>query len=340
MQIDCCDGFDNEDFEMRGLNLDQLRTLLAVVESGSFSAAARKLHLSQPAVSVQIRELERRFAVKLIERLGKRAHATPPGRDLVGAAEHIFRACDQADAVMRRYRDGWIGRARIGTTITAQMYMLPPILRKLSQDHPGIDLHVRNLPTRESIAAILQNEIDLAIVTMPVDKAQLTVTPIWSEPMVAIHPSIARDVPDKVTPEYVLRQALLLEHVQAGVHQLVMQWLSGHGAAPRVRMHLGTIEAVKSAVASNLGMSIVPQMAASRSESDLIVRPLHPPLVRTLALIEHRSKPNEPAIEIVRNALLGLRDADVIAPSRRPSKRSTGPVASRSARRGRNAASS
>ncbi len=84
---------------MRGLNLDQLRTFLAVVESGSFSAAARKLHLSQPAVSVQIRELERRFAVKLIERFGKQAHATPPGRDLVEAAGHIFKACDGADAV-------------------------------------------------------------------------------------------------------------------------------------------------------------------------------------------------------------------------------------------------
>jgi DNA-binding transcriptional LysR family regulator len=126
-----------------------------------------------------------------------------------------------------------------------------------------------------------------------------------------------------VTPEYVLRQALLLEHTQAGVHQLVMQWLSGHGAAPRVRMHLGTIEAVKSAVASNLGMSIVPQMATSGYENDIVVRPLHPPLIRTLALIEHRSKPNEPAIEIVRNALLGLRDTDVVVPLRPASKRST-----------------
>ena len=318
---------------MRGLNLDQLRTLLAVVESGSFSAAARKLHLSQPAVSVQIRELERRFAVKLIERLGKQAHATPPGRDLVEAAENIFRACDSADAAMGRYRDGWIGRARIGTTITAQMYMLPPILRRLSQDHPGLDLHVRNLPTRESIAAILQNQIDLAIVTMPVDTAQLKITPIWTEPMVAIHPAEARDVPEKITPGYVMRQALLLEHVNAGVHRLVLQWLSGHGAAPRVRMHLGTIEAVKSAVASNLGMSIVPQMAASKNESDIVVRPLHPPLVRTLALIEHRSKPNEPAIEIVRNALLSLRNTDVATLSNSVSKRSTGTAAKRKGQR-------
>ena len=68
---------------MRSLNLDQLRTLQAVTEGRSFSAAARRLNLSQPAVSVQIRELERRFGVKLVERLGKQAHTTKPGRELV-----------------------------------------------------------------------------------------------------------------------------------------------------------------------------------------------------------------------------------------------------------------
>lgn len=307
---------------MRGLNLDQLRTLLAVVESGSFSAAARKLHLSQPAVSVQIRELERRFAVTLIERMGKKAHATPPGRDLVEAAGKIFRACDDAEAAMRRYREGWIGRVRIGTTITVQMYVLPPILRKLSEDHPGIDLHVRNLPTGESVAGILQNDIDLAIVTLPVDDPKLKITPLYAEPMVAIHSSSARNLPATVTPEYVLQQPLLLEHVTAGVYQLVMQWLAGYGVTPRVRMHLGTIEAVKSAVASNLGLSIVPQMSASRLEKDIVTRPLDPPLLRGLGLIEHRNKPNETAIELVRNALLGMREASGAASSKASAKRS------------------
>lgn len=308
---------------MRELSLDQLRTFQAVIESGSFSAAARKLHLSQPAVSVQIRELERRFGVKLIERFGKQAHVTPPGRDLIEAAAQIFKACDNVDGVMRRYRDGWIGSVRIGTTITAQTYVVPPILRRLSIDHPDIDLHVRNLPTPESIAAILSNQIDLAVVTMPVDKGeQLTVKPLLTEQMVAIHPSTDRGLPDTVTPDYVLRHPLLLEHVNAGVAQLVMRWLAGHGDTPRVRMHLGTIEAVKGAVASGLGMSIVPQMAANRYERDIVVRPLHPPLLRTLALIEHRSKPNEPAIAIVRKALLGLRSIEPEPASTSPGKRS------------------
>jgi DNA-binding transcriptional LysR family regulator len=87
---------------MRSLNLDQLRALLEVVELGNFSAAARRLNLTQPAISLQIRELERRFGVQLIERLGKQAHATVPGRALVEAAQRIFHECEHADAALSR----------------------------------------------------------------------------------------------------------------------------------------------------------------------------------------------------------------------------------------------
>jgi DNA-binding transcriptional LysR family regulator len=293
---------------VRSLNLDQLRTLVAVVESMSFSAAARRLNLTQPAVSVQIRELERRFGVKLIERLGRQAHPTEPGRNLVEAAQRIFRECDAAFDTMRRYCDGWIGRVRIATTNTALMYLLPPVLRRLSLEHPGIELHVTNMPTRESVEAMLDNRIDLALVTMPVDNVRLVVTPLRLERMVGIFSAGIPGTPDVVTPQSALSHPLLLEHTRAAVHDIVVNWLAQHGGAPRVRMHLGTIEAVKKAVASNLGISIIPEMAVSSLETDITVRPLQPPIFRTLALIEHRSRPNEPAYNLARDALLGLRD--------------------------------
>lgn len=305
---------------MRNLNLDQLQTLLVVAETRSFSAAARRLNLTQPAVSVQVRELERRFGVKLIERLGKQAHLTPPGRELVDAAQRILRECDRTTVLMRQYRDGWVGRVRIGTTNTALMYLLPPLLRRLSLDHAGIELHVTNLPTRDSVEAILRNTIDLALVTLPVDQAQLLVTPLRRDRMLAIFPAGRPDIPDVVTPNFVLSQAVLMEHTRAAVHDLVMQWLAGHEGQPRVPMHLGTIEAVKSAVASNLGMSIIPEMALSGRESEIVSRPLAPPLERRLGLIEHRGKLADSAFRIVRDTLLELCDvpaAATIEPSQR-----------------------
>jgi DNA-binding transcriptional LysR family regulator len=290
---------------VRSLSLDQLRTLLEVVEGGSFSAAARRLNLTQPAISLQIRELERRFGLKLIERLGKQAHATVPGRELIEASRRVFRECDSIDATMRRFREGWIGRVRISMTLTSMVYRLPPILRQIRLDHPGIDLVITNTPTPTSVDNIIHNRIDLALVNLPVQKKQLKVTPLCGENMFAIFPAGTRNLPDVITPGDVAKHHLLVEQQTSAAYALVIGWLGSQNRQP---MPLGTVEALKSAVASNLGMAIVPEVAIAAHSSDFVVRPLRPALSRTLALIEHRHKPNEPAIEIVRNALLALRE--------------------------------
>lgn len=294
---------------MRSLNLNQLKTLTEVIALGSFSAAARRLNLTQPAVSLQIGELERRFGVRLVERLGKQAHATAPGRELIDAAQRIFHECELANAAMRRFRDGWVGRVRVGTTLTAMIYRLPPLLRKVRLDNPGIDLIVSNTPTTSSVEKIIDNKLDLALVTLPVEKRQLRITPLLTETMVAIFPAGTPNVPNEIAPDYAARQTMLVEQTSSAGHGIVTRWLSGQVPGPREPMPLGTVEALKSAVASNLGMAIVPEVATLAHSSDFIVRPLSPPLSRTLAVIEHQNKPKEPAIEIVRNALLTLTDS-------------------------------
>ncbi|MBV9051373.1 MAG: LysR family transcriptional regulator [Hyphomicrobiales bacterium] len=298
---------------MRSLNLDQLRTLIEVAALGNFSAAARRLNLTQPAVSLHIRELEHRFGVRLIERMGSRAYATSPGRELVERASRILVECDGADAAMRRFHDGWIGTVHIGTTLTALTYQLPPILKKLRREHPGIDLLVTNMPTRDSVENVMKNAIDLALVTLPVKAARLRVTPLRAESLVAIFPSGQADIPDEVTPDYVARQSLVLEHSRGAVHALVTQWLAKHLPLQRTPMHIGTVEAMKRIVASNLGMSIVPDVAVADSGPDLVVRPLKPRLPCTLALVEHRNKPRDLALDLVRAALLELKDLEADA---------------------------
>jgi DNA-binding transcriptional LysR family regulator len=320
-QIYSFNHFDKDAFEMRSLNLDQLRTLVEVVRQGSFSAAARRLCLTQPAESLQIRELERRFGVRLIERLGKQAHATMPGRQLVEAAEQVFRECDRAEQVMRRFREGWIGRVRLGSTLTTMVYRLPPILRRLRLENPGVELVHSNMPTGESVENVVQNTLDLALVNLPVENRQLEITPLCREVMVAIFPPGSRGLPDAVTPDFAAQQQLMVEQTRSAAHAFVLGWLAGRSRAYEP-MALGTVETLKTAVASGLGMAIVPEVAVTRHRRDFVVRPLQPSLPRTLALIERRNKPNEPALEIVRNALLTLRDgteanADAVGPQGR-----------------------
>lgn len=290
---------------MRSLNLDQLRTFVEVAALGNFSAAGRRLNLTQPAVSLHVRELEQRLGVRLIERSGRQARATAPGRELAEQARHIFAACDAAEAAMRRFREGWLGRVHLGTTLSALMYDLPPILRALRRDYPGIELLVTNMPTRDSVDGVLRNALDLALVTLPVKAPRLRITPLRPGVLVAIFPADARDVPDTVTPAYFAGQTVVLEHVRGAVHALVMQWLAGRklqGAS----MCMGTIEAVKKAVASGLGVSIVSDVAASEPTPEIVVRPLRPVIPCTLALVEQQNPPGEPALGIVRDALLGI----------------------------------
>jgi DNA-binding transcriptional LysR family regulator len=292
---------------MRSLNLDQLRTLSEVVSHGNFSAAARQLNLTQPAVSLHIRELEQRFGVQLIERMGRRAYATAPGLQLLEHANRMFLECDAAAATMRRFRDAWIGRVHVGTTLTALTYQLPPIMRQLRTDHPGVDLLVTNMPTRDSVDNLMNNVVDLALVTLPIKEPRLRITPLRPEMLVAILPADTKNVPDVITPEYASQQRLVLEHSRGAVHALVMQWLARQLPLSSNPMLVGTVEAMKKLVELGLAISMVPDVAVADRGSELVVRPLYPPIPCTLALAEHTDKPNEPALEIVRNALLTLR---------------------------------
>jgi DNA-binding transcriptional LysR family regulator len=295
---------------MRQLNLDHLRALVEVVAQGSFSAAARNLNLTQPAVSLQIRELEARWGVQLIERVGKQALPTAPGRELIERAHRIFRECSAAEESMRHFHDGWLGQVHIATTLTALMYELPPVLRELRSAYPDIDLVVTNMATLDAVERVINNTVDLALVTLPVKSSRLKVTPLRREMLVAILPAGTPDVPDVVTPDYAAGQPLVLEHARGAVYRLVMEWLDQQMPLAYTPMHVGIIEAAKQAVASSLGISIVPDVSVAVPTPDYIVRPLDPPVPCTLGLIEHHNRPSGPAIDIVRRALLGLKTID------------------------------
>jgi len=290
---------------MRSLNLDQLRALEAVVALASFTGAARQLNLSQSAVSVQIRELEDRLGVRLVERLGKKAYATAAGREVIEHARRISKETDAIASAMRRLRDGWIGRVHIGSTLTALMYLLPPVLKTLHTAHPGIDLLVTNSPTTGMVERVLRNEMDIGLVTLPVEDNRLAITPLRVEPLVAILPASTRGVPKEITPDYVASQFLMLE--TGAVSVLVQGWLSAdRPRIPQASMRVSEVEAVKVVVGAGLGIAIVPAMSVARSSDDIIVRPLNPPLSRTLALIHHRNKPEDLAFRMVRDALMEL----------------------------------
>jgi len=295
---------------MRSLNPDHLRTLAEVVAHGSFTRAAKRLNLAQPTVSLQVRELEARLGVRLVDRLGKRAFATAAGRELIEHAKRIAEETERLLAAMRRHRDGWLGEVRIGSSTTALIYHLPPVLQALRTQHPNIELVVTTGTTSGVVERIVRNEIDLGVVSLPINERLLDVVPLKSEPLMAIFSSRVSGVPARVTPQFLLQHPLLLEFARAHVRALIIDWLSDGGQEPRPAMELDNLEAVKRMVASGLGASIVPAAAISKEDlnAGLVVRPLKPALTRTLALVQRRDKPSDPALQHVRGALMSLAE--------------------------------
>ncbi|PWR20589.1 LysR family transcriptional regulator [Zavarzinia compransoris] len=294
---------------MRDLSLDQLRSFLTIVDLGGFSAAARHLNLSQPAVSVQIRELESRLGLRLLERLGKRAFPTAAGLELADHARALLAAGEAALAAMRRHRDGFLGKVRIGTGRATLTYLLPPVLRALRDQHPNIDVSVLTGTTLQMIEDIAANRIDIGVVTLPARHPGIEVTPIDERELVAIVPVEAGEPPPPhLGPGDLAGRPLVLEDLHSNLTTLALDWLAAGGVRPDPVLTYDSLEAVKAIVGTGLGYSILQAEAAvgGVAADRLHVRPLVPRLTRRLALAQRRDKPADRAFAIVREALLGL----------------------------------
>lgn len=128
---------------MRALSLDQMRSFAVLIRSGSFSAAARQLNLTQPAVSRQIHELEKRLGVRLVERAGRQVRATQAGEKLLDHIRRIDVAVDEAVAAVAPYQNDTAGRIVVGTGATACIHLLPPVFEMLRRQYPALQILVR-----------------------------------------------------------------------------------------------------------------------------------------------------------------------------------------------------
>lgn len=294
---------------MRDFNLDQLRSFLAVIDQGSFSAAARQLNLSQPAVSIQIRELEGRTGLQLVERLGKRAFPTAAGTDLAAHARRILEAVEQAALAMRRHRDGYLGKVRIGTGAATLTYLLPPVLRRLRDSHPNIEVSVMAGTTAGMIEHLLANRLDLGIVTLPAAHPLIEVTPLNTKELVAILPADRPNLPDRPRPADLADMPLVIEEHGSNLTYIVLEWLAAAGVRPDPILEYNGLEAVKAIVGAGMGYAIIQTEAAMDGVAldRFAVRRLDPPLSRAIALAQRRDKPDSPALSIVREAVMTLR---------------------------------
>jgi len=274
---------------MRELSLDQLRTLVAIVDLGTFSAAANALHLAQPTVSLHISELEARLHAQLLVRGGRRVLPTAAGVTLVERARRLLRDADEALEAVKQQIEGRVGRVRLGTSTGVVVHLLPQVLEAMQRTYPDIDVEVNILGSHETMARLHQGSLDIGLVATPQPPSPDLVLSHWrSDPMMAFVPA-RWTTPKRITPQWLAEKALIFNDPSTHMYELTMGWFAAAGFSPRARIELNYTEAMKSLVAAGYGAAVLPLEHTRNDEAKLgmQVLPLKPDLVRHIG-IAHR----------------------------------------------------
>lgn len=277
---------------MAPFNLDQLVTYKLVIHRGSFTSAATALGISQPAVSLQIRQLELALQVRLIERTGRGIRPTAAGLALLEHCENIENAVNAAMQAVVEHQREISGTIILGTGATACIHLLPALLGQLQKAYPRLSIGVRTGNTQDIVRAVEENSIDLGLVTLPVNGRSLSVTPVMKDEFVAIaQAGDTSDIP-AFTPKTWAEKPLIAFETGSNTRQLIDDWFHANGNTPTPIMALGSIEAIKRMVSAGLGYSIVPCMSvmATADRAGLNLHPLEPTLHRTLGIVMRQDK--------------------------------------------------
>jgi DNA-binding transcriptional LysR family regulator len=288
------------------LQLAHLHTLQAVARHGSFSRAAAELNLTQPAVSMQVRQLEQRLGLPLLDRVGKRAFPTRAGEVLLAHAARAFSELETGVAVVQRLRGVVAGRVRIGTSASISIYLLPPVLRRIRARHPGVELIVVTGNAPEIARAVVANTLDIGILSLPVPDRELTVLPFYRDELVAIAPpQAAWRRRRRITAAELAREPLILFEHGSTQRRVVDEWFHRAGISPAQAMELGNTEAIKKLVGAGLGLSLASWFAVKSDAraGRLVALHLVPPLVHQRGIVLRKDKPRTPALSAFLAAL-------------------------------------
>jgi len=246
------------------LDAKLLRTFATIVDLHSFTRAGRRLGLSQSAISQQIGAQERQLGVKLLVRAGSGVRPTPAGEILLHYARQILAKVDEAQRVLTAYESTGSGVLRIGAGGAACEHLLPVVLQGFHAEFPHLELRVRSGPSPLSIAALLANDLDVALLTLPVAEPKLRIFELGRDELVAIlPPGHAWAGRRRLEAAEFAGQPLLVYERRSSTHRLIERTLLEAGVFPHIAMELDHLGAVTSMVRAGLGLAIVPRWAVS-----------------------------------------------------------------------------
>lgn len=286
---------------MENLTLRQLRYFQALARDAHFGRAAERCSISQPALSVQIKDLEETLGFALFERGPRRVRLTALGEAFASRAANILREVADIGDWAEAARGAGFGRLRLGVIPTIAPYFLPRFINDITQTHPDIDLHVRETVTPRLISELLEGRLDAALVALPVDEPGLTELPLFSEELVLVRPGHeAGGAP--VPPEALDDMRLLLLEEGHCFRDQALSFCSISGARPRDGLDGSSLSTLVQMVGAGIGVTLIPDMAVrveTQSAPVCITRFQAPQPMRTVGLVWRKSNPMATALETV-----------------------------------------
>jgi len=278
---------------MRNLTLKQLRYFEALAQHHHFGRAANACAVSQPALSVQIRELEDTLGAKLFERGARKARLTSFGDEFALRVRPILRSVDELGELALASRDRLVGRLRIGIIPTIAPYLLPAIIGNMTRMNDAIDLQIRETLTPQLVDELTEGRLDAAVVALPISEPSLTEIALFEENFVLVRPN--RDAGKPVPNREALREMklLLLEEGHCFRNQ-ALSFCNIQSSRPREILDASSLATLVQMVGSGMGVTLIPEMAIAvetRSAPVSIARFSEPQPARTIGMIWRKTSP-------------------------------------------------
>ena len=300
------------------MNIQHLRYLIAVANTGGFTSASRELHVTQPTVSGGITELEKQLNAKLFNRDSRHVVLTAEGRVLLEYAVEIVDLLEEASG---RLASGEVlpgERIRFGATDAAVIYLLPDLLKSFSQRYPGVELTTQVASSIPLVEEVLSNRSEFAVVSLPQSHPQIEVVSLTIDPMVlVVNPEHRFAGRASVSAAEVVEEKLIMFHSESVSRQIVQEGFAQQRLSVGASMEMGSPDAIRKLVEAGAGISYLPRMTVmdsvdAGSLAEVRVRNLD--LTREIGLIWRQGRYFSPAVRRLLEAILEKFDRSAEGP--------------------------
>ncbi len=292
------------------MDLANLNAFIAIAETGSFSGAGDRLHLTQPAISKRIAGLEQQLKVRLFDRLGREVGLTEAGRALLPRAYQILNVLDDTCRALTNLTGEVSGRLTLATSHHIGLHRLPPILRTFTRQYPNVALDIQFLDSEVAYEEILHGRAEVAVITLAPEPHHLVrATPVWDDLLdFVVAPEHSLTSNGAISLADIARHPAVFPGGNTFTHHIVSRLFEAQGLTPNIAMSTNYLETIKMMVSIGLAWSVLPRTMLDDQVASIALPGIH--LSRQLGYIVH----TERTLSNAARAFMSLLDAQVDLP--------------------------